>query len=74
MAIKSIVISSDGTKVECVYPKSSFLTIFSLRDDAYSKWEQHSINIKRYLHNANYEEMCKEIDSAINNIENLDLA
>lgn len=71
MATQMIRTNGDGTKVQCSYPRSSFVTIFTLVDNSLA-WAES--NTKIYLGKEDKETLSSDIDSAINNVENLDLA
>jgi hypothetical protein len=61
----------DGHSVRCVYPRATFATVFEVQSDLY-KWADS--NTKYGLGVEDQKLLCREVDSAINNIENLDLA
>lgn len=71
MATKMTRTNSDGTKVQASYPKSSFVTIFTMVDNS-AAW--FASNAQTYLGKEDKDLLSSEIDSAINNVENLDLA
>jgi hypothetical protein len=61
----------NGHKVQTVYPRVGFESIFRMASSAY-KWE--STNTKYGLGVVDQKILAREVDSAINNVENLDLA
>lgn len=69
MATKLCIITKEGCKVYCVYPKAGFMAIFEMEDNP-GKWNGA---MNYYSLNDDMEELAKDIDRAINNIENLDL-
>ncbi len=67
----TIIITRGGNTVKCVYPKSSFETMF-VETDKSNKWLNGGIEYT--LSVFDQKALGQDIDSAINNIENLDLA
>lgn len=66
-----LIITNAGNTIKCVYPRSNFATMFSETDHP-NKWLDS--NVKYALISVDQKALAREIDEAINNIENLDLA
>lgn len=69
MSTRITITASDGLTINSVYPKLGFAQSFQSLDSSY-KWEQSPC----YDSLGDKGQMFAEIDSVINNIENLDLA
>lgn len=71
MSIQMTVVQWDNS-VKCCYPRASFQTIFEMADSP-NKWED-AATLSSWLKGHDYSLLKREIDSALNNLENLDLA